>query len=51
MLRFVVAHFMVFLSFMNLSIGNWKTFWVLHAITASAVVQVSQRQHMMGRTP
>jgi O-antigen ligase len=35
---FVIAHVMVFLPFMNLSIANWKTFWALHVITAMAAL-------------
>jgi O-antigen ligase len=35
-LPFIIAHVMVFLPFMNLSIANWKTYWALHIITATA---------------
>ncbi|MGH1420094.1 MAG: O-antigen ligase family protein [Hyphomicrobiaceae bacterium] len=33
---FVIAHAMVLLPFLNLSILNWKTYWALHVITAYA---------------
>ncbi len=42
---FVVAHVMVFLVFFNLSVGNWKTFWALHAL--SAVAAAPRRQSVM----
>ncbi len=33
---FIIAHVMVFLVFNNLSVGNWKTYWALFAITVIA---------------
>lgn len=43
---FVIAHVMVFLPFMNLSIGNWKTFWALNALTAYAALTSEHKNRL-----
>lgn len=49
-LPFAIAHVMVFLSFMNLSIANWKTFWALHAITSYVVAGSTQDRRKVRST-
>lgn len=44
-LPFVVAHAMVFLPFMNVSIANWKTYWALHVLTAAAAAGKTPRSY------
>ncbi len=42
-LPFAIAHVMVLLAFSNLSIGNWKTYWALHVLTAVAASGAGRR--------
>lgn len=47
---FAAAHAVIFLAFMNLSIANYKTYWALHVLTASAAYVPRTQRFVSART-